>query len=87
MKLIYRKKLLLTADYNRSRSPETAPFRNCHPKDFYNLTATYRLDSDFTYLYGHVTDLHTQQRVAPSINVKWREPDVDFHGEIEPVQV
>lgn len=43
---------------------------------------TYRLDSDMTLAYGEATDVLSGLHVAPAINVKWREPDNDYYGEV-----
>lgn len=48
--------------------------------EFYNLTMNYRLDSDIQWFIGVTTDLETGKRVAPAVNVQWREPDEDFSG-------
>lgn len=49
--------------------------------DFYNLTMTYRLDSDIPLAYGEATDVLSGLHVAPAMNVLWREPDNDYYGE------
>ena len=48
--------------------------------DFYNLTMTYRLDSDIGWFYGQTVNLESGNVVAPSTKVKWRVPDNDFYG-------
>lgn len=58
-------------------------FRN--EADFYNLTLSYRLDSDVIWSYANVLDKETNAVVAPSMNPYWRsanyteiENDVDM---------
>lgn len=48
--------------------------------EFYNLTMTYRLDSDINWYYGITIDLTSGKTIAPSLNVKWRMPDNNFNG-------
>lgn len=48
--------------------------------DFYNLTMSYRLDSDISWNYGHTVDIETGNKIAPALDVHWREPDDDFNG-------
>lgn len=48
---------------------------------YYNLTMSYRLDSDIKWLYGKVTDLSSGLQVAPALYVKWKQPDDNFFGE------
>ncbi|KAH8245405.1 hypothetical protein KR032_009882 [Drosophila birchii] len=43
---------------------------------FYNLTMTYRLDSDVVWSYGQIVDIETGAVVAPSPNPSWRKPPV-----------
>lgn len=55
--------------------PETRHnFRLDH--EFYNLTMTYRLDSDILWSYGKFLDISSGNVVAPSVDVRWREPEV-----------
>lgn len=51
--------------------------------DFYNLTMTYRLDSDIGWYYGFAEDLASHHIVAPGKKVNWKEPDEDFEGKFE----
>lgn len=48
--------------------------------DFYNLTMTYRLDSDIGWFYGYAEDRASSHVVAPGMNVNWQTPDEDFEG-------
>jgi hypothetical protein len=50
--------------------------------DFYNLTMTYRLDSDINWIYGATFDIETGLAVAPDVNVQWRTPDDNFKGSL-----
>jgi alpha-1,3-fucosyltransferase len=49
-------------------------------ENFYNLSMTYRLNSDIFYGYGRVVDLKTDAVVAPKLEVTWRQPPEDFKG-------
>lgn len=63
-----------------SRSP-TAVLDNLSAyKNFYNLSMTYRLDSDIEFDYGKVIDIKTNEIIAPAVNPKWRTPDENFYG-------
>jgi alpha-1,3-fucosyltransferase len=41
----------------------------------------YRLDSDITYEYGNVFDVESGYKIAPGIDIKWREPTVNYSNE------
>lgn len=41
-------------------------------EDYFNLTMTYRLDSDIPWTYDIIEDIKTGKFVAPSRNVDWR---------------
>lgn len=41
---------------------------------FYNLTMTYRLDSDIVVPYGNIQDIETGHLMAPATNIKWKKP-------------
>ncbi|XP_070490937.1 alpha-(1,3)-fucosyltransferase C-like [Chironomus tepperi] len=43
--------------------------------NFFNMTLTYRLDSDVLWSYGMVFDIETGAVVAPSKGAKWRKPE------------
>ena len=45
-------------------------------ENFFNMTLTYRLDSDVFWNYGLFIDKETGRGVAPSKYAKWREPEV-----------
>jgi alpha-1,3-fucosyltransferase len=51
-------------------------------ENFYNLSMTYRLDSDIFYAYGRVVDLRTRSVVAPKLDVPWRQPPKDYKGRV-----
>lgn len=42
---------------------------------------THRLDSDYTWPYFEIKDIESDQIVAPSKYVQWREVDHDFFDE------
>lgn len=52
-------------------------------REFYNLTMTYRLDSDIIWPYGYVKDKSTNQVIAPGYDPNWRgvDDDNDYLGE------
>lgn len=71
-----------TTDYAvllHCRSPGEIKHNLKQDHDFYNLTMTYRLDSDIPMSYGIVKDVVTGSVVAPALNVQWRDPD-DYYG-------
>jgi hypothetical protein len=51
--------------------------------NFYNLTMTYKLNSDVKWLYGEVKDRLSGETVAPNVDVKWRDAmkDCNHYGE------
>lgn len=51
-------------------------------KNFFNLTMTYRLDSDIVWPYGEVRTLETDQFVAPMKEPKWRDAVYEFSGNL-----
>jgi alpha-1,3-fucosyltransferase len=55
-------------------------------ENFYNLTMSYRLDSDIDWFYGITVDLETGTTVAPAVHVQWKEPDNDFNGSFHAVR-
>lgn len=46
-------------------------------REFYNLTMSYRMDSDIVWTYGSVRDKLTGQTVAPNYDPQWRAVDDD----------
>lgn len=50
-------------------------------ENYYNLTMTYRMDSDITWDYGRFISIETQEIIAPSKNPQWIEPDDQFFDE------
>lgn len=48
--------------------------------DFYNMTITYRLDSDAPWPYFHISDLDTGAVVSPSLNPNWGTPEPIIKG-------
>ena len=43
--------------------------------NFFNMTLTYRLDSDVLWSYGMVLDIETNAVIAPSKTARWRKPE------------
>lgn len=50
--------------------------------NFYNITMTYRMDSDVYYSYGKLFDVVTNTTTGPGPNPKWRPRDENFFGKI-----
>lgn len=46
----------------------------------FNLTMTYRLDSDIPFPYSEILDKQTNVVVAPDFEVDWLSPDDTFTG-------
>lgn len=67
-------------EYFVDRSPGEMKHDLERDHDFYNLTMTYRLDSDIKWFYGRTVDILSGAVIAPSVNVQWRKPDNDFYG-------
>ena len=53
-------------------SPANRPLISEFLEDYFNLTMTYRLDSDIVWTYGTVREMNTKEIVAPSREVTWR---------------
>jgi alpha-1,3-fucosyltransferase len=64
--------------FNRSPANTRHNLRLDH--EFYNLTMTYRLDSDILWSYRKIIEKSSGNVVAPSQNVKWKQPDDNFIG-------
>ncbi|KZC12838.1 Alpha-(1,3)-fucosyltransferase C [Dufourea novaeangliae] len=52
-------------------SPGNRPLISQFYEDYFNLTMTYRLDSDVVWTYGTVSDADTGRVVAPLLNTTW----------------
>jgi hypothetical protein len=51
--------------------------------DFYNMTMTYRSDSDIVWPYSIIVDVETGEQIAPVPGrnwPKWRMPEENFFG-------
>jgi alpha-1,3-fucosyltransferase len=48
--------------------------------NYYNMTMTYRLDSDVVWDYGKIVSAETNEVIAPSKNPDWKSPDDSFFG-------
>ncbi|KAH8394478.1 hypothetical protein KR222_011369, partial [Zaprionus bogoriensis] len=67
--------------------PGETKHRLSDEQNFYNLTMSYRLDSDIVWPYVRLLDTETGARVAPSLQPHWRQPpapgswkDSEIHG-------
>lgn len=54
--------------------PGETKHRLSDEQNFYNLSMTYRLDSDIVWPYAHLLDAETGAPVAPSLQPHWRQP-------------
>lgn len=54
--------------------PGETKHRLSDEQNFYNLTMSYRLDSDIVWPYARLLDTQTGARVAPSLQPHWRQP-------------
>lgn len=68
-------------EYQCFRSPITFPLAYKKRRNVFNMTLTYRLDSDIIWYYGTFIDIKSGKLVGPANDVKWREPDENYHGE------
>ena len=71
----------------RFRSPETikkSERRSIQPyeKHFYNLSMTYRIDSDIDFSYGMIVDITSGKKISPAMNIKWITPNANFSSEL-----
>lgn len=66
--------------FNGFRSPGEIKHNLDSDYEFYNMTMTYRMDSDIQWNYGFTVDIKTGDKIAPALNVHWKEPDDDFNG-------
>jgi alpha-1,3-fucosyltransferase len=64
-------------------SPQNTGRNLRNDRNFFNLTMTYRLDSEIDWPYAVFEDLITGKVVAPSESPVWRTPEDDFHGKIQ----
>ncbi|XP_053949982.1 alpha-(1,3)-fucosyltransferase C [Anastrepha ludens] len=46
---------------------------------FYNMTMSYRLDSDIMWPYQYFEDIETGELVAPAVHAKWRQVPVEWN--------
>ncbi|XP_016970672.2 alpha-(1,3)-fucosyltransferase C [Drosophila rhopaloa] len=63
-------------------SPGETKHRLDDEEGFYNLTMTYRLDSDVVWPYGQLLDIETDAVVAPSASPYWRKPPASFNDSV-----
>lgn len=68
------------------RSPTTYFTNYANDSDFYNMTMSYRLDSEFSWFYGTTTDLASDENIAPALNIQWKEPDDSFQANNEVIE-
>lgn len=55
-------------------SPINRPITDSYYEDYFNLTMTYRLDSDIPWPYNMIKNIQTGETVAPVSQVRWMEP-------------
>lgn len=48
---------------------------------FYNLTMSYRLDSDILFAYGYFREIGSNNIVAPNLKPNWLEPNMTYSNE------
>jgi len=48
--------------------------------NYYNMTMTYRMDSDVEWDYGKIVKSDTNDVIAPSRNPNWMTPDDKLFG-------
>lgn len=60
---------------NFYRSPALTKHNLALDKHFYNLTMSYRLDSDIVWSYAYMYDKAINRLVAPAKHALWREPE------------
>lgn len=60
---------------NTSRAPPELKHNLQLDANYFNLTMTYRLDSDILWSYGKIVDKRTNKVLAPDHNVEWRNPE------------
>jgi alpha-1,3-fucosyltransferase len=48
--------------------------------NYYNMTMTYRMDSDVEWDYGKIVSAETNEVIAPSKTPNWKSPDDSFFG-------
>lgn len=56
-------------------SPVNRPIHENFFETYFNITMTYRLDSDIVWPYGFVRHLESDKIVAPSTDIVWDVPD------------
>lgn len=60
-------------------SPAETKHKLSDEAGFYNLSMTYRLDSDILWPYKYIIDKETEERIAPALKPQWRKPTTDFN--------
>ena len=63
------------------RAPKIFPLDYLKYPDFFNLTMTYRIDSDILYAYGQTVEIDSGYKIAPAYDIKWMQPNDNFSGE------
>ncbi|KAG7201154.1 hypothetical protein KM043_003945 [Ampulex compressa] len=63
--------------YVSLESPSNRPLTNALYEDYFNLTMTYRLDSDILLPYGIIVDSKNDEMIAPSMKVDWKALEND----------
>ena len=53
-----------------------------YEKHFYNLSMTYRINSDIYFPYGIIVDIASGKKISPAMNIKWKTPNANFSSEL-----
>jgi hypothetical protein len=64
------------------RAPANIPIQYSKHNDMFNLTMTYCLNSDISWVYGKVFDISSGALVAPAVDAAWKLPDENFQGKL-----
>lgn len=80
-KYFYRQKCPRHENNIFCRAPIRLPFQNFENfHDFFNMTLTYRTDSDIQWRYGYVKEYRTRKYIAPAPAPNWVSPTKNFKG-------
>lgn len=62
-------------------SPATTKHYLGDEHSFYNLTMTYRLDSDILFPYGYIKEKSSNNIIAPNLKPNWMAPNKNYSNE------